>query len=345
MSKGRQGAMANKIKSILSNLYTLSLREVVHNITSALSSQKSRSGVRKKAKEIREELQKRFMRYQTSNLHDISTAQFSHYIQSRIGIIDAHAEGYSENELESQRDSSIKFYWGHNHDFGEFKLEGRMGERHINELAIFMSLFTVSFDDFRDKEVFDIGCWTGGTTLTLASLGSRVFAIEEVKKYAGMASFLVKSFGLGSRVSVHHRSLYNCNSEEFFDRFDMVYFPGVLYHLSDPLLALRILFNSLKAGGKILIESEGVERAEPFCRFDGSLLYRAGTKEDLTRTGWNWFVPSPSALHRMMREAGFDDIETLLYRSRKRRKRLYGFGKKTAQVGICKAGLSVPTIR
>jgi SAM-dependent methyltransferase len=337
--------MVSKIKRILFNLYNLSLREIVYRVRAKRVFQRSRSGIKSKAREIREELQKRFKGYQTSNLHDISTEEFSHYIQSRIGVIDAQSEGYSENELESQRDSSIKFYWGHNHDFGEFKLEGRMGERHINELANFMALFPVSFEDFKNKNVLDVGCWTGGTTLVLASLSSKVFAIEEVKKYADMASFLVKAFDLSNRVSVNHLSLYDCNSEEFFDRFDIVYFPGVLYHLSDPLLALRILFNSLKVGGKILIESEGVEREEPFCRFDGSLIYRAGTREDLTRTGWNWFVPSPSALHRMMREAGFDDIDTLLYRSRKRRKRLYGYGKKIAQVGICKAGLSVTNIR
>jgi SAM-dependent methyltransferase len=337
--------MASKIKGILSNFYNLSLREMVYRVRTKRAFQRSRSAIKSKTREIREELQRRFKGYQTLNLHDINTAEFSHYIQSRIGLIDAQSEGYSENELESQRDSSIKFYWGHNHDFGEFKLEGRMGERHINELANFMALFPVDFEDFQNKNVLDVGCWTGGTTLVLASIGSEVFAIEEVKKYADMASFLVKSFGISNRASVHHRSLYDCNSKEFFDRFDIVYFPGVLYHLSDPLLALRILFNSLKVGGKILIESEGVEREEPFCRFDGSLIYSAGTREDLTRTGWNWFVPSPSALHRMMREAGFDDIDTLLYRSRKRRKRLYGYGKKVARIGICKAGLSVPTIR
>ena len=337
--------MASKIKRILCNLYNLSLREIVYRVRAKRVFQRSRSGIKSKAREIREELQKRFKGYHTSNLHDISTEEFSHYIQSRIGVIDAQSEGYSENELESQRDSSIKFYWGHNHDFGEFKLEGRMGERHINELANFMALFPVSFEDFKNKNVLDVGCWTGGTTLVLASLNSKVFAIEEVKKYAEMASFLVKSFGISNRASVNHLSLYNCNSEAFFDRFDIVYFPGVLYHLSDPLLALRILFNSLKVGGKILIESEGLEREEPFCRFDGSLIYFTGTREDLTRTGWNWFVPSPSALHRMMREAGFDDIKTVLYRSRKRRKSLYGYGKKVAQVGICKAGLSVTNIR
>ena len=337
--------MASKIKRILFNRYNLSLREIVHRVRAKRAFQRSRSGIKSKTREIREELQKRFKSYQTLNLHDISTEEFSHYIQSRIGVIDAQSEGYSEDELESQRDSSIKFYWGHNHDFGEFKLEGRMGDRHINNLANFMALFPVFFEDFQNKEVFDIGCWTGGTTLALASIGSQVFAIEEVKKYADMASFLVKSFGISDRASVNHLSLYDCNSEEFFDRFDIVYFPGVIYHLSDPLLGLRVLFNSLKVGGKILIESEGIEREEPFCRFDGSLIYRAGTREDLTRTGWNWFVPSPSALHRMMKEAGFDDIDTLLYSSRKRRKSLYGYGKKVAQVGVCKAGFSFPSIR
>jgi len=333
--------MANPIKRALSNLYNLSLREMVYRIRTKWPWGRFRSAVRDEARAIGEELKRRFKVYQTSNLHDISTKEFSHYIHSQIEMIDAQSEGYSDYEVENQRDSSIKFYWGHKHDFGEFKLQGRMGNRHIDVLANFMALFPVSFDDFLEKEVFDIGCWTGGTILALASIGSKVFAIEEVKKYADMASFLVKSFGISNRASVKRMSLYACNSEEFFDRFDIIYFPGVLYHLSDPLLALRILFNSLKVGGKILIESEGLDREEPFCRFDGSLIYQSGKKEDLTRTGWNWFVPSPSALHRMMKEAGFDDIETLLYRS----VRLYGYGRKVAQGGICKAGLSVPTIR
>jgi SAM-dependent methyltransferase len=330
--------MARAIKRMLSNLYNVSLREVVHSLCSALSFERSRSAVRKKVNRIREDLQGRFKEYQTANLCDISEEDFSHYINSRIGVIDAQAEGYGANEVERQRDQYIKFYWGHNHDFGAFKQEGRMGDRHITLLATFMALFPVSFDDFKDKEVFDIGCWTGGTTLALASIARRVFSIEEVKKYADMASFLLKSFGLSNRASVHHRSLYDCNSEEFFDRFDIVYFPGVLYHLSDPLLGLRILFNALKVGGEILIESMGIERQEPFCRFEGTSIKRKGGKEN------KWFIPSPSALHKMMKEAGFDDIETLFY-GRKKEKRLFGYGKKRAQVGICKAGLSVPTIR
>jgi tRNA (mo5U34)-methyltransferase len=177
----------------------------------------------------------------------------------------------------------------------------------------------------------------------LATLASTVYAIEEVAKYAETVSFLSTCFGLSERVSVKSSSIYGCNSQEFYDRFDIVYFPGVIYHLSDPLLALRILFNSLKLGGFILVESAGIDTEEPFCRFDGSLMDQSGTNERRNRSGgWNWFLPSPSALYRMMREAGFDDIETRWHNGLGR---LYGFGRKLSQIGICKAGLSVPNIR
>ena len=292
--------------------------------------------------EVVEHLRKRFGVYKTSNLKTMTAEALSTHIHSQIGSIDSRAEGYSADELTQQRDLSIKFHWGHNHDFGDFSLTGRMGDRHIDLLANFMTLFPVSVEDFENKDILDIGCWTGGTTLLLASLKAKVSAIEEVKKYASMASFLAKAFGIDDNVTVKPMSLYDCNSEAFHDRFDLVYFPGVIYHLSDPLLALRILFNSLRPGGIILIESAGIDAEEPFCRFDGSLIYAWGTRENMDRGGWNWFMPSPSALGRMMREAGFDEVETVWHRETER---LFGFGKKTRQVGICKAGLSVPNIK
>ena len=53
-------------------------------------------------------------------------------------------------------------------------------------------------------------------------------------------------------------------------------------------------------------------------------------------------MPSPSALARMMREAGFDENKTLWHDATGR---VYGYGKKLSQVGICKAGLSVIDIK
>ncbi len=330
------------IKRIISKFYNSSPIELLHQVRARLQSPKTHLANEDEVKEISDELRKRFMIFQTSNLKSISTKEFTQYIHLKIGEIDAQSEGYSNHELDRQRDLTIKFHWGHNHDFGDFKLEGRMGDRHINLIENFVTLFPVSLEDFKSKDVFDIGCWTGGTTLLLASLGCKVFAIEEVKKYAEMSSFLAKSFGIEDQVTVKSMSIYDCNSEEFYDRFDIVYFPGVVYHLSDPLIALRILLNSLRVGGIILIESAGINREEPFCRFNGSLIYGSGTRERLNRSGWNWFIPSPSALYRMIREAGFDEIETRWHDATNR---VYGYGKKVLQVGICKAGLSVANIK
>src|SRR5690606_14679654 len=141
------------------------------------------------------------------------------------------------------------------------------------------------------------------------ALGARVTAIEEVKKYADTTAYLAKCFGIAA--DVRSLSLYSLNDESFYDRFDIVYFPGVIYHLSDPLIALRILFNACKIGGRILVESAGIDVARPLCRFDGSRRYGPGSEEEMSRKGWNWFVPSPSALDRMMREAGFEDVRSV----------------------------------
>ena len=291
---------------------------------------------------IKEFLKRTFEVFNTENLKGVSKKQFKNYIESRIGIIDAQNEGYSVEELNYQRDLSVKFHWGHNHNFGDFQIDGRMHERHIELVNNFIKLFPVSISDFKDKDIFDIGCWTGGTTLLIAALGNRVLAIEEVNKYAETVSFLIKSFGLTDTVQIEPKSLFQCNTEDYYDKFDMVFFPGVLYHLSDPVLALRILFNSLKPGGNILIESAGINHPDPICRFEGSLIHHKGTKENLNRGGWNWFKPSPVALSRMMKEAGFEEIETLWHEETKR---LYGYGKKIKQKGMCKAGLSIPSIR
>ncbi|MCK4649268.1 DUF1698 domain-containing protein [bacterium] len=293
-----------------------------------------------KTKLFEQSLREHFNYYKTTNLNVINPQEFRFFIESKLEMINSASEGYAEDEIDRQRDLSVKFHWGHNHDFGDFYLSGKMGDRHINLIANFCTFFPLSIEDFREKDVFDIGCWTGGTTLLLRALGSRVVAIEEVKKYAEMISFLVNSFGIEEDIEVISSSLYSCNTEEFYDRFDIIFFPGVIYHLSDPLIALRILYNACRLGGVILVETAGLNSEEPYCRFDGSNIYHSGEKLKLNRSGWNWFIPSPLALYRMLKEAGFDEVKTLYFAGR-----VYGYAKKTSQIGICRAGLSVPDIK
>lgn len=287
------------------------------------------------------DLRRAFAVYRTDALVGIDVADFTHAVQSRVGVDDAAAEGYRVEDVERQRDFSVRFRWGHNHDFGTFAMAGEMRDRHIELMANFRALFQLPPDHVRGKDVLDVGCWTGGTTLLLAALGANVVALEEVRKYAGTAQFLATSFGLGGRVAVRPLSIYGCNTDTFRERFDTVYFPGVVYHLSDPLIALRILYNALRLGGDILVESAGIDADEPYCRFDGSLVVTHGSRESRNRAGWNWFMPSPSALGRMMREAGFDEVRAVWHAPTGR---VFAHGRKVARVPICRAGLSVPEI-
>lgn len=285
---------------------------------------------------VLERLRGTFSRYRTENLRGVDAERFRTRIESLIGERDFRSEGYEEDDLESQRDLSVVFTWGHDHDFGDFALQGRMRDRHLQLIANFVTVFPIGLDEFENKDVFDIGCWTGGTALTLAALGARVMAVEEVRKYADMVKFLAGSFGIEDRLEVQPKSVYECNTPGFRDRFDIVHFPGVVYHVSDPVVALRILYNSLREGGTILVESAGIDVSEPYCRFWGN---RPVQGDDAS--GWAWFHPSPSALERMMKEAGFQDIRSVWVEGVDR---VYAYGRKRAWRPICKAGLSVQEI-
>jgi 2-polyprenyl-3-methyl-5-hydroxy-6-metoxy-1,4-benzoquinol methylase len=293
-------------------------------------------------KKFKAQMLENFSRFRTSNLVRTDPTSFQGHIESELSRVDPEIEGYSVDEVDRQRDLSVKFHWGHNHNFGDFALEGRMGDRHIDLMARFLALFPVSVADFQGASVLDVGCWTGGTTLLLSTLGAKVHAIEEVRKYVNMVQFLIRSFGLTDRVSAEPKSIYDCNEAAFQDRFDIVYFPGVIYHLSDPVLALRILFNALKPGGFILVESHGIEGDAPNCLFEGNFIYYTGTAEMKNRGGWNWFVPSPVALYRMLREAGFEEMQSYYVTGVKR---VYAFARKLRQNPICRAGLSLRSIR
>jgi len=253
----------------------------------------------------RQFLQAEMHRYRTSQLVSVRPDEFRKDIETFLHMNDAGMEEFMDPR--KQRDLSIKFHWGHNHDFGEFRLEGRMQNRHIDLLAGFMERFRLSPSDFTGKKVLDIGCWTGGTSLLLCALGATVIAVEEVKKYAEVVRYLQHAFGLAN-LEVLHASLFDCTTSEFQDAFDFVLFAGVLYHVTDPILALRITFNCLKDGGKCLLETYALDSAESVVEYQGPGMLGPGSEEDLNRGGWNWFVPSPAALCRMMGDVGYQDV-------------------------------------
>lgn len=219
------------------------------------------------------------------------------------------------------------FVWGHDHDFGHgITRVGAMGPRHkeITTEALRLGMLPTSL---QGKQVLDVGCWSGGDLLVLAGLGGQVTAMEEHPIAAKAARRLVDLLGL--KAPVIESSLF-VDNREWAGRFDYAYCSGVIYHVTDPMLLLRILFAYLKPGGDVFIETKGTTGEGSMCSYSGTL-----------EKGWNWYAPNETALGRWMVDAGFDAQTVRVHR--RENGRLLACGHKTeAQALRETAGFSRP---
>jgi hypothetical protein len=206
------------------------------------------------------------------------------------------AEGANDN----QSIHMLRFHWGHDHDFGTFQVPGCMGTRHVWMLSRFFDHFGLEPSSLSGKKVLDIGCWTGGVSLVLARMGARTLATDEIGMYSEMLAYEAMAFGLDN-LEAQEMSLYDLESTGHTGEFDVVFLLGVLYHLSDPIVSLRRIYNCMKPGGSLYLESMCIDSGECVCEYEGPSRRRG-------QFGWNWFVPSPKAIQRMLADAGFGGI-------------------------------------
>jgi 2-polyprenyl-3-methyl-5-hydroxy-6-metoxy-1,4-benzoquinol methylase len=219
------------------------------------------------------------------------------------------------------------FVWGHNHDFGHgFTRSGAMGDRHKEITSELISLGMMP-GDLKGQRVLDIGCWSGGDLLILAGLGAQVEAIEEHPLAAATARDLSQL--LGCDAPIHSFSAYN-DRPEWKQSFDLVYCCGVIYHVTDPLLLLRICFAYLKPGGRLVIETKMQEGEGSTCSYSG-----------IVERGWNWYAPTFEAMGRWMVDAGFAEEHVRVHR--RPIGRLLASGIKTGAIALPEtAGFSRP---
>ena len=219
------------------------------------------------------------------------------------------------------------FVWGHNHNFGcGVSRDGAMSSRHveITTEAVRLGMLPISL---QGKQVLDVGCWSGGDLLVLAGLGGQVTAMEEHPIAAKAARRLMDLLGL--KAPVIESSLF-ADKREWAGQFDYAYCSGVIYHVTDPMLLLRILFAYLKPGGDVFIETKGAAGEGSICSYSGTL-----------EKGWNWYAPNETAMGRWLVDAGFDANTVRVYR--RENGRLLACGRKTGAQALREtAGFSRP---
>ena len=106
--------------------------------------------------------------------------------------------------------------------------------------------------DLKGKRVLDVGCRDGLFSFAAESMGAaEVVGIDnDVSKPA--TEFLIPFFK--SKVQMLQQNLYDLRAQEL-GFFDVILFPGVLYHLRYPFWGLKVLRDMMKPGADILIET------------------------------------------------------------------------------------------
>jgi tRNA (mo5U34)-methyltransferase len=167
--------------------------------------------------------------------------------------------------------------------------------------------------DLTGKTVLDIGCNAGFYSLEMKRRGAeRVLGIDSDDHYLAQARFAADV----SELDVEFRCMSVWEIGALNERFDLVIFMGVLYHLRHPLLALDLihehvarnllLFQSMQRG------SREVAHVDPDYDFHAELHFDAPgypkmhfVEHRYSHDETNWWVPNRACVEAMLRSAGF----------------------------------------
>ena len=168
-------------------------------------------------------------------------------------------------------------------------------------------------EDLAGRSVLDVGCNAGFYSFEMKKRNAgRVLGIDADPHYLRQARFVAEQTGLD--VEFRQMSVYDVG--KLGEKFDLVLFMGVLYHLRHPLLALDLLYEHVVAD-QMLFQclQRGDERLpelqENYDFSEWSLFDRADypklffVEERYASDPTNWFIPNTAAMEAMLRSSGF----------------------------------------
>ena len=172
-------------------------------------------------------------------------------------------------------------------------------------------------EDLSGKSVLDIGCNAGFYSMEMKRRGAdRVLGIDFDDRYLDQAR--LASEVRGHDIEFRKLSVYDL--AQLGERFDLVIFMGVLYHLRHPLLALDLIHEHV-ADDLLLFQSmqRGSNEIEPVATdydfFEQEHFKAPGyTKmyfiEHQYSGDWtNWWAPNAACSAAMLRSSGFEIVE------------------------------------
>ncbi|GJG87485.1 methyltransferase, TIGR04290 family protein [Gemmatimonadetes bacterium T265] len=167
--------------------------------------------------------------------------------------------------------------------------------------------------DLAGWTALDVGCNAGFYAFELARRGARVTGIDVEPLFLRQAEWAAREFGLADRVAFRRMAVYDL--PRLGERFDLVLFMGVLYHLRYPMLGLDLVTETV---GRLMVfqtlTTPGMD-VHPDTARDRDVLER----DDFAAPGWpklsfiehrfagdetNWWAPNHAGVEAMLRASG-----------------------------------------
>jgi tRNA (mo5U34)-methyltransferase len=173
-------------------------------------------------------------------------------------------------------------------------------------------------DDLRGVQALDVGCNAGFYSFALAARGAEVLAIDLDEHYLRQARWAARQLDPDGRVRFKRMHLYDLIDAG--ERFDIILFLGVLYHLRYPELALDLLADLV--GGRMIMQTLTMPGEEAAAVPDDLPFDR---RDRLAEPGWpraafierqyagdatNWWAPDDACVQAMLRSAGLRVVAT-----------------------------------
>jgi tRNA (mo5U34)-methyltransferase len=167
--------------------------------------------------------------------------------------------------------------------------------------------------DLTGRTVLDIGCNGGFYSIEMKRRGAaRVLGIDFDEDYLAQARFAADISG--QEIEFAKLSVYDVGA--IGEKFDVVLFMGVLYHLRHPLLALdlirehvagdMLIFQSMQRGSTEVDTIAADYDFNDTAHFDSPGYPKLHFIEhEYSRDPTNWWAPNAACAEAMLRSAGF----------------------------------------
>ncbi len=168
--------------------------------------------------------------------------------------------------------------------------------------------------DMSGRTVLDIGCNAGFYSIEMKRRGAaRVVGIDSDETYLAQARFAAEV----CETDIEFRNLSVYDVGLLGEKFDLVLFLGVFYHLRHPLLALDLIHEHV---ARDLLVFQSMQRgpdevellAEDYPFWQTGIFERAGfprmffLEHKYAGDPTNWWVPNRACAEALLRNAGFE---------------------------------------